>query len=68
MLGGIFPQIGTKLHIIDHEQGLYYVCTSLLFVLWSSGQIKPPGEGGGGGFRGQGEESGGALEGMERGD
>ena len=45
------------------------VCNrSVLCVLWSSGQIKPPGEGGGGGFRGKGEESGGALEGMERGD
>ena len=50
--GGIFPQIGTKLHIIDHEQA---VCTSVLCVLWSSGQIKPPGEGGGGGFGGKGE-------------
>ena len=57
MLGGIFPQIGTKLHIIDHEQCLYYMCTSVLLVLWSSGQIKPPGEGGGG-----------AVEGKERGD
>ena len=57
-LGGIFPQIGTKLHIIDHEQCfMLCVCTSVLLVLWSSGQIKPPGEGGGG-----------ALEGSERGD
>ena len=29
--GGIFPQIGTKLHIIDHEQCLSYVCVLLYY-------------------------------------
>ena len=35
------------------------VCTSVLLVLWSSGQIKPSGEGGGGALEGLEKEVGG---------
>ena len=55
--GNIPPDWYKTQHYRPWAVCVLYMCTSVLLVLWSSGQIKPPGEGGGG-----------ALEGSERGD